>query len=65
MTTIQSEGEVGGMDLMQVRRILVQSASEIAWRYNGTPSGPAVAEAIEALMQRLDDCLSGRPPKAD
>jgi hypothetical protein len=65
MNSIQSEGEVGGMDLMQVRRVLVQSASEIASRYSRTPSGHAVHEAMEALMQCLDDCFHGRPPKAD
>jgi len=70
MSSIQSEGEVGVMnpELQQYRRVLVQYASELSWRYSRTPSGPAVQEAMEALMQRLDDCydfLSGRPPKAD
>ena len=52
-------------ELMQVGRAMVQAAVEISCRYNGSPAAPAVHEAIEALIVRLDDCLAGRPPKAD
>ena len=52
-------------ELMQVRRAMVQAAAEISCRYNGSPAAPAVHEAIEALIVRLEDCLLGRPPKAD
>ena len=69
MTTIQSEGEgeVGVFEptLQGMRRVLVQYASELGWRYSRTPSGPAVQEVIEALLVRLDDYYAGRPPKAD
>ena len=67
MNSIQSEGEVGGMnpELQQVRRVLVQYAAELGWRYGRTPSGPAVQEVIEALLVRLDECCHGRPFKED
>ncbi len=67
MTTIQSEGEVAVFEptLQEFRRVLVQSASELGWRYSRTPSGPAVQEVIEALMVRLDDYMAGRPFKED
>ena len=67
MNPIQSEGEVGGMnpELQQVRRVMVQYASEISSRYSRTPSGPAVQEVIEALLVRLDDYCHGRPFKED
>ena len=52
-------------ELMQVGRVMVEAAAEISCRYNGSPAAPAVHEAIEALIVRLEDCLLGRPPKAD
>ena len=53
-------------ELMQVRRVMVEAAAEISCRYNGSPAAPAVHEAIEALIVRLDEAFwVGHPRQTD